>query len=239
MPTVCPQCATDIPPADINVATDVAYCRACDQPFPLSAMVDPTAAATPADPHPDPGPEVPPPANLAQPPIGCWYTDDGRRAEVGASLRSDGSAGPLVGAACFWNGITWLFVIIMGSEMLTGNFDDWFLVLFLLPFVGIGLLLAWLAALSLAGTARVRVGLDEGEVFVGVRGFGWRRRFRPADAAGVTVTGSNTRVNGKQRRHIVLAFHGDSVTFGTMLNEDRLRFVAGALVDMLGLRSKT
>lgn len=104
MITICPACRGELPSADINVATDVALCRACGQTFKLSKLQDAAALAT---------------VNLDDPPAGCWVRDDGDGVRIGASTRSASSFFGLTFFAAFWNSIVGVFVAITLASTLS------------------------------------------------------------------------------------------------------------------------
>src|SRR4051812_5977855 len=101
MPTpVCPSCGQIIAPDDINVAGDVAYCRACNLVHKLSALAEVVELQT----------------ALADPPAGTWRRDDVTGLVIGASHWSLGGAIALLAISLFWNGIVSFFVSLALSS---------------------------------------------------------------------------------------------------------------------------
>jgi hypothetical protein len=99
MPTpTCPRCRRIIPPEDVNVANNVAYCRTCNFSHSLAGLTldEPLDAAV----------------DLNRPPQGAWLVNDGGGTAIGASHRSLGAAAGLLFAALFWNGIVSIFVML-------------------------------------------------------------------------------------------------------------------------------
>jgi hypothetical protein len=74
----------------------------------------------------------------------------------------------MLAAALFWNGIVSVFLVNVVSEWRGGS-GPWFLTLFLVPFVvvGLGLIAAWLASAGALFNPRPHVRLDPGEPVLG------------------------------------------------------------------------
>src|SRR5436309_979617 len=89
MPALCPSCGQPIAPADINVATDAAFCRACNTPWVFSELVNSVSLTQATD----------------KPPRGAWCRDDGQEMTLGATTRSWG-AFFLVPFMCVWSGFS-------------------------------------------------------------------------------------------------------------------------------------
>jgi hypothetical protein len=94
----CSKCGKAIPSEDVNVANDVAYCRACNVSHQLSALTQ--------------GTELEATVDLNQPPAGAWYTNDGTGSVIGATRRSLGTAIGALAFGLFWNGIVSVFVLV-------------------------------------------------------------------------------------------------------------------------------
>ncbi|MCE7973478.1 MAG: hypothetical protein DYG92_04005 [Leptolyngbya sp. PLA1] len=225
----CPKCGNEIAEADVNVGANVAFCRACDEALVLSSL----ATGAPVDSEGVPVEVFTPPmqaVDLANPPKGCAYRDDGTVAEITAACRSE-TGWFFLFFSGFWNAITWTVGLAM---LFSGDSTDLIAVLFMIPFMLIGLLTAAFAVVGLWGAVRVRLRREDGEVFLGFMNIGWRKTFRPAEVTAVALEDSGTRVNRKAVPHIVLKCLGEEVKFGTLLKEDRRNFVYGALKQVLG-----
>ncbi len=73
----CSRCHSEILLADVNVSTDIALCRRCNQSWNYSELLE---DATPSNIDP------------RKPPRGAWISDDSSRSfEVGVSTRSAGA----------------------------------------------------------------------------------------------------------------------------------------------------
>src|SRR5262245_60159278 len=228
MPTTCPKCGGVIPQDDINVAKDIAFCRKCDKGFPLSDIVMDTPVG---------------PVDLASPPRGAWYRDEGGTVSLGASTRS-GTGAFFLFFALFWNSITWVFVVVFVTEAIrpgtipmkssSGHpMPTAFGLLFMVPFVLVGLGTGAAAMLGIFGRveATVRAG-EHCQVFVGVGNIGWRRPFDAASVTGVSIRPSGWTQNGRQQMAICL--DGPGLKFGGFLTDERRAFVAAALRKVLG-----
>src|SRR5262245_39184913 len=94
----CSKCDRVIPSTDVNVANDIAYCRACNLSHRLSALTL--------------GAELDAGVDLAKPPAGAWCHQRGSEMRIGATHRAVGSALGLLAISLFWNGIVSVFVLL-------------------------------------------------------------------------------------------------------------------------------
>lgn len=122
------------------------------------------------------------------------------------------------------------------SATTAGSGIEWFLLLFMIPFVLIGLVTASLAILGLFGRCEVTLRNHAGEAFTGVGPpslhLGWTRRFSADLVRAVNIRNSNSSTNGKPNKHIVIVADND-VPLGLFLSPDRRRWLAGALRSLL------
>ncbi|MEA3212805.1 MAG: hypothetical protein QOE70_5862 [Chthoniobacter sp.] len=232
----CSKCRRLILADDVNVANDVAFCRACNLAHKLSALVHGSQLEA---------------VDIHRPPPGAWHHNTGLGAVIGATHRSLGTALGALAISLFWNGIVSIFVLLAlastlrhlhvplpewfpapkmnGDEMNVGM--TIFLWLFLTPFMLIGSGMIGMFLSALAGRTEVRIDQSEGVVFSGIGPLGWRRRF---DARGV----KDVRIDdqrwvetdgGRKKTEIVIeTLQGKPIRFGTMLREERMKFVAAA-----------
>jgi hypothetical protein len=235
----CPKCRRIIGGDDINVASDVAFCRSCNLAHKLSAL----ARGTGIDPAID----------LARPPKGAWHLTSGLGTVIGATHRSLGGAVAMLLIACFWNGIVSVFValalastlghlgvaqpawfsapIMNGSPIGVGM--TIFLWLFLTPFILIGL--AMLAAFlsCLGGRTELRIRHSHGELFTGIGPVGLRKRFTPANVKDVRIDDepwTDKRGHTRHKNHILVELaEGKPLKFGSALTDPRRQFLAAAL----------
>lgn len=240
MPTpVCPKCQRTIPPEDINVGRDVAYCRQCNVANLLSELADASLVR----------------ADLNSPPPGTWYRHAGAVEVVGASHRAVGQGVAALFACLFWNGILSIFVGLAVSATLynmhipvpdwlfapkmNGSAMGWGVTLglwaFLVPFILIGITFIWAVFMAFGGRTEVWVENGRGRSFVGVGSIGWSRRFDVATVEGVEETRGRFRNNPEQARlSITLKLRdGKKIKFGSGLSDERREFMIGALHQIL------
>ena len=240
VPVTCRQCSREIPAADVNVGEGVAFCRACSR---LIRLADIVADAEFGEIDPE------------RPPRGCRLVDDGDETVVRASARTIGGIAGLMFAAAFWNGILSVFVLVaIGGtlQFVSGSIPSWFpapgfdspsggdmslgmlifLWIFLLPFIGVGLLLAGSFLTILLGRVEVRVRLDRGAVLTGFGPIVWRRRF---DASKVkSVRRGETRWSQSNQTQPVIVIEADrTVRLGSNLPEKRREWMLVVLRHLL------
>ena len=239
MTPACPRCKGPIASEDVNVAKDMAHCRACNLVHTLSELRQ--AAELEAE------------TDLNAPPAGAWIRREGRGITVGASHRSVGSAVVLLFFSLFWNGIVSVFVLvaIASSLRLAGiPMPEWFpapkmngsmmglgmtifMWLFLTPFILIGLAMLAGFVSCLGGRTEAKVSPAEGLVFVGVGNVGWRRRFDPRLVKDVRLENETWRdSDGDRRSKSAIRIEnqdGKEIKFGSALTPERRKFVTAAL----------
>jgi hypothetical protein len=230
MKVSCPKCHGEVPAADINVAKDVAFCPRCQEAFALSTLV----AAAEAGPEVDPG----------NPPPGCRLEPLPNGFAISASARS-GAAFFFTFFALFWNSIVSVFVVITLANVIQHGFSQsafdnapfpGFEFIFLTPFVLVGLVMTGVALTTMFGKVVVTVAGNAAAIFTGVGRLGWTRRFAWSDIDSATEEyDASTRVNNQPVRRIVLDGKRQ-IKFATLLNEDRRRYVASVLRQVLAER---
>lgn len=215
----CPECKAEIPPDEINVAKDVALCRSCNKAFALSSLVH--------------GANIPGSVDLAAPPPGAWYRDDGVEVVIGATTRSAATGFFFTLFATFWNGITWTVLLgtltglIKPSNSSGQSQSPVFIALFLVPFVLIGIGTALAAVFCWIGRSEVHIRGADGAVFLGFGSIGWTRRFNVAEVSDVTIEAASWRQNNRAVYQVVLK--GPDLRFGGSLTRERRDFLAAAL----------
>jgi len=234
----CPRCKGVIPSEDVNVANDIAFCRTCN----LSHRLSDLALGTAVDENID----------VSRPPAGTWLQREGRGLVIGATHRSMGQAFGLLFFCLFWNCIVSVFVLLAVASTLhhlgvsvphwfpaptsKGNFIPLgftiFLWLFLTPFmaVGLGMLAVFLSCL--AGRTELRIQDGEGTLFTGIGSLGFRKRFATSDVRDVGLgdkRGGVSDGDSRRKAQIVIETNRKPISFGSMLTDERRRFVAGAV----------
>jgi hypothetical protein len=233
-----------IPVEDLNVANDVALCRVCNFAQPLSALVH--------------GLQLDPGLDLSRPPAGAWYRSSGLGTVIGATHHSLGLALGALAVSLFWNGIVSVFVLLaLGATLhhLHMPLPDWFpspkmkgsgvpgvgltifLWLFLTPFILIGLAMFGTFLSALGGRTEVRMHHAEGVIFTGIGPLGYRRRFKAQAVKDVRLDDRSWRdSDGDPRRKteiVVETLEGKQIKFGSMLRDERRKFVAAAMRKVL------
>ena len=221
------------------MATDVAYCRACNLSHRFSVI---TQGAW-IDEHVD----------FGNPPPGAWDRTEGTWRVIGATNRSLGAAVGLLCIALFWNGIVSVFVLLTvaatihnlglavpfwfpapnmsGNEMGAGI--TIFLWIFLSPFIAIGLGMIAALLACLAGRSEVWINGPEGVVFRGIGAIGLRTRFETSGVKDLRIEDRSWRDSDGDRQRktniVIETASGKQITFGSMLTDERRKFVAAAL----------
>ncbi len=212
MKLVCPSCRESLGAADINVAADVALCPHCDEVFAVSGVVAPGGGVVVFD--------------IDDPPPGVSYEQTPVRWRLRASTRS-------------WAGLFLVpFVCVFGLSIhdIFSSATIGLGTIVMGAFVGLcTLLFALHAIMGLLGQIVVSRSGVEGEVFMGVGTFGWKRRF---DWASVTSVQDASPTYLNSGKGFAIALVGQRrITFGRMLNEDRRHYVLHALRKLLHTRS--
>jgi hypothetical protein len=232
----CSKCGKTIPPDDVNVAGDVAFCRSCNLAYPLSSLASGVALDAKVDLH--------------QPPPGCWHRRTGMGSLAGASHRSLAMALPLLGVALFWNGIVSVFVLLAVSStlhLLGVPVPEWFpaprmndesmgagmtifLWIFLTPFIVIGLGMIGGFLSCVAGKTEVIVDRGMVRISTGIGPVRWNRKFQASELKEIRMEESRSNNNdGGRKQEIILELKsGRSIKFGSMLRDERRRFLAAA-----------
>lgn len=249
----CPKCGGTIAPDDVTVASDVAFCRACNYSTSLSALTRELVH----DPNVD----------LGNPPPGAWYRDNGTEKVVGASGRSIKSAIGMLFVTLIWNGVISifvLFVLVATLKHLGKPIPAWMpkfmaqsggdiskimsacMWLFLTPFLLIGIALPFAVLNYLFGHTEVRITDTKGSVYRGIGFFGRTSQFNPASVRAVRI--AERRMHGSMRHQgdrdtfspyiAIDVADADPISFGDFLTPRRMNFVVSALNAALNLDRK-
>jgi hypothetical protein len=250
MEVLCKQCDREVPPEDVNVTADTAYCRDCGSLTKLSELVGAVGESGRAV-KPSPLDEV----NTSDIPRGCSSRNDGLEQTI--SLSGSAGCGTIAGLlffCLFWNGIVSVFVLIALSStlrhlgVLMPNWfpapdmdgDDMglgmtlFLWVFLTPFITVGLILLGSLLVAIVGHTRIRFSGTDGSVFTGVGPIGWRRKFDPRKVKNVRVGKTSWESNGERKPVVELeSAGGKKIKFGSLLNDDSRLWAAAELRRLL------
>ncbi|HRP62972.1 MAG TPA: hypothetical protein PK400_06750 [Phycisphaerales bacterium] len=231
---LCPTCATAIPSENINISEGVAMCAICGKLSRLSALVEVIQPAADA---------------LERTPSGCSVVDRGDEVRIRVSTRCIGSAMAAGFFALFWNGIVSIFVLVAIGGLYThliGPLPEWFpaptfdeslgmsifLCVFLLPFIGVGLLMLGITLVSLFGSLQVQLKGEKGVVRTGVGPLRWSRRFDAAHVKAVKITKTSWSQNGKHKPLISIECD-HTISFGSMLTDRRREWLYALLTELL------
>ena len=208
----CPNCGNELPPADVNVAQDVALCRACNYTGSFLA-----AASVPRLTD----------EQMARPPKRVSL-----RREFGDALTiicRPKRAGLwfLIPFTALWSGFS--MSGIYGSQIAKGGFDLK-LSLFGLPFLlGTGVLLTVIFYM-LFGQTTVTLSKGRVRLFIGLFGLGRKREMECGPGTQVTVEKSSYRVNDVPQPEIVLRSGEQTLKFGAMGIPNEAQFYVAAVL---------
>lgn len=232
-----------MPVDDINIAEGVGLCRPCQKLHRLSDLVTPDESLCV---------EV----VKAEPPKGTSLRDDGVTTTISASTRSASAAGFMWFFTIFWNSIVSVFVYIalsavlvhigvLPSSMLVPMSSNGgpskpmdvgmtiFLCVFLIPFVVIGAGTFLVAMTSSFGKTQVILRGNDGVIRTGIGPITLKQRFNTATISSVRLGNSDISQNDKPLKAIMLIGPEKTIKFGTMLNEERRRWMGSMLRQLL------
>ena len=220
MQLVCPNCGAPLGDTDVNVANNVAFCRACSHAYQLSELVG-AVPATKSPPRFDP---------TTNPPKGCWYRETMDGWTAGATTRSP-VAFFLIPFMCVWSGGS--LGGIYGSQIIAGKFDL-VMSLFGIPFL-LGSILFWsFAILCVAGKVELTARSEDLTIFAGVGKLGWEKKITITGASRVYTSGNHFQYPGSNNANIII--EGPSNTrFGSGLSFGRQMFLVQLLRYKFGL----
>jgi hypothetical protein len=218
MKITCPKCQRAIPTEDVNVGTDIALCRQCDETFSFAELL---------------GQHEDPTVDLTRPPKGVWFRQDMHGFELGCTTRSP-MAFILVPFMCVWSGFS--LGGIYGTQIYSHTFN-WGVTLFGIPFIAFSILFWSFALMAVCGKIVVSVKEDQGKVFTGVGPVGWSRKFK---WSGVREVRESLKTSGKGDRYPTIMLQGETrLSFGDGIHENRRYFMLRALRMLLRKRSGT
>lgn len=194
------------------MARDLALCRRCGENFSYADRIQESESNA---------------MDLTRPPKGAWFRQHGRNQEAGASTRSAG-AFFLIPFTLAWSGLS--LGGIYGTQLHEGEFQP-SLSLFGLPFLVGTCFLVPTALMMVCGRVIVRRRGGEGEIFTGIFGLGWRRRFRWSDVKTIKFGRASWRQNYQPVRQIFLEADR-TLKFGSGLSEERQNFLLAAVRQM-------
>ncbi|QDU63824.1 hypothetical protein Pan216_47050 [Planctomycetes bacterium Pan216] len=217
----CPKCGEPVPDDQVNVATDVAFCPACDEIFSLSKMISAGKFVSDFDIH--------------SPPSGAWFEDHGLGCQVGATTRSC-AAFFLVPFMCVWSGFS--LGGIYGTQIAAGKFNL-VISLFGIPFLFGTILFGSITLMAIFGKVVVTIDGNDGSVFTGIGPVGWTRRFDWREISAIEeeiVASSRSTSNYRSTMQVISLLGQKRLRFGSMLSQARRYYMLQVLRTLLARR---
>ncbi len=188
---MCPHCGAVIPAEDVNVAQDVALCRGCGQTSRFSDLVrDEEDAAV----------------NLDKIPKRMSVLKTMHGLEVSCKHKKSTAIFFII-FALFWDAIVSIFVVQCINGFLSGE-GDWFMCLFLVPFVTVGVAVPMVVIYLLFGHMKLKLNPGWEELYYGVGGIGRRKNFLLPREARILIQLSDIQQNHRQMEEIVIEQEG-------------------------------
>ena len=207
----CLACGAPIPLDDINVATDVALCRACGRTSAFSLL---QAAVDTA-------------SSMGEPPRGIRIERDFMGGGTTLTYkRMQPFVWILIPFTLVWSGGS--MGGIYGTQILKRAFD-WKMSLFGLPFLFGTVVLLTVILLGLFGKRRITLQHGSGSVFHGIGRLGRTRRFTYSRDARVSFRKATMQRNTVPTEEIVVTGAGSTFALCATLPDEPKRFVAGWL----------
>ena len=208
----CLHCGAEIPLDDVNVATDLALCRACGKTMAFSMISGANAIS---------------PENLSTPPRSVRVADSfGNETQI-TYHRLSPILLFLVPFTLFWSGGS--IGGIYGTQIAKGHFEMG-QSLFGVPFlVGTVILLGVIIFLAF-GKWIITLDRGMGTVYLGVGPFGYTRRFNYNSDTTVALAPSSTTQNGRPLLAICVRTDETNFLFGAMIKDDAKRYIAALIV---------
>ncbi len=222
----CPHCGESIPTQDINVAANLALCRACGVPSRFEHLVEDLQDSVDT-------------AILDEVPKGVKVEKTVRGLEV--TLKNKKSSGAFfIVFALTWNTVIGGFTYNMlsggtyelnGVETVGVNATA---LMMLIPFGLVGLGLLTVAIYFLFGCIRLILGDGKGMLFYGVGEIGRRKTFLLNPDTRVAIKASAIRENHRQLSDVVISNTGEKpVKFGAFIkNEDIYNYLVAIIKAM-------
>lgn len=212
----CPKCERVIDAEEINVSTDVAMCRACNEAFSLPEALDRERAKA---------------VDLDRPPKGACFERTFDGFIIGAMTRSSEA----LRLSFFALVLSVLGIgILHGIHEVTGEFQLP-VSLFAVPFLLAAPIIWAHVLMCVCGKVKVAVEGARGEVFAGIGSLGRTKRFNWLDISDVR------KVRRPKKNHLgthnrIVIEENRQIQFGYWLRDDRQDFMLQVLRKMLAER---
>lgn len=207
----CPLCQTGIALEDVNVATDIALCRACGKTSSFADLIGFTEIS---------------PNVLQPPPKHVQMTKNLQNGTVITHHKFSAILLFLIPFAAIWSGGSMWG--IYGTQISNGTFDLG-QSLFGLPFLIGTIFLVSVILVLLFGTWKITLLNGQGTVFFGVDPLGWTRRFTYSRDTLVGLRNTSLKVNNVPQKGILIQNGNAEFTFGSVLPEAVKHYIAAAI----------
>jgi hypothetical protein len=204
----CPACHAIIPIEDVNVAADIALCRACGKATPFSLLCGASQIST---------------ADLEMPPRGVKVERDFTEGIRIVYRRISPLLLFFIPFTAIWSGGSMWGIYI--NPLMKGEFN-FRESLFGLPFLIGTVVLVGVIAFMMFGKWVVTLRKGEGTVFVGVGSLGWTRHFVYKPDSLVSLQRTNVEVNNVPQKGVAVRTDEQDFVFGSTLKDDVKRFIA-------------
>lgn len=211
----CPDCHAAIPLDDVNVASDIALCRACGTTTPFSRIAD-----LPVDPD----------FNESKPPKGVRVEESTIHGKVIRYRRVPPMLFFLIPFTLAWSGFS--MGGIYGTQIAEGKFNP-FMSLFGLPFLIGTIVLVSMILFGLFGTWKFAVSGNTLFVTMAIGPAGWTRRLVCDKDTRVSIVTSNWRSNNQRQEQIEVSSQAGKLRFGGGIPEIPIRHIAESLRRMI------
>ena len=213
---VCPYCKANIPLDDVNVATDIALCRACQRTCAYSLACSEAEIST----------------DLLNAPPKTIKMETGFNGETTIVYHK---LSPLlfffIPFTALWSGGS--MIGIYGTQIWNDKFDlgqSLFGIPFLIGTIGLLSVIAYMVF----GKWIITLDRGQGTIFVGVGSLGWTRQFSYNKDSLVSLRMTSVRVNEVSQRGVFVRTDDKDFVFGALLKEDAKRFIAAAILQQVG-----
>ncbi len=208
----CLACSAVIPLDDINVAKDVALCRACGRTSPFSEL-QATGELRQVD--------------LTQMPRNLREVHDAQSDLVLIYRRWHPMLFFLIPFTALWSGLSvgmiYLWPLLQGKALHVGE------ALFGLPFLAGTCILLGFIAYVLLGRWEIRLRAGDGTVFTGIGPFGWTRRFTLDRSSVISLADCGAKVDEVAVPCIRIVTGTQTLAFGAFLKDESKRYLAARL----------
>ncbi len=209
---LCPYCRANIALEDVNVATDIALCRACGKTSSFALISGTSEVSSTA---------------LLQTPRHIQIRKDFQRDTIITYRKTSALLLFLIPFTALWSGGSMWG--IYGSQIRSGQFDLG-RSLFGLPFLFGTLVLLALITFLLLGKWVITLHKNEGSVFLGVGPFGWNRRFNFDTDSIISLRSSTVKLNNVPQQAIHIQNGSTEFSFGSTLTQDAKQYIAATLI---------